>query len=60
MADLTPIESEFATSEDAAAHDAWFRAKVERAMASAAPRIPHDQVMAEMRAIIERARQQPR
>ena len=55
MADLTPIESEFATSEDAAAYDAWFRAKVERAMASSAPGIPHDQVMAEMRAIIERA-----
>ena len=56
MVDLTPIESEFATSEDAAAHDAWFRAKVERAMASEAPGIPHDQVMVETRAIIERAR----
>lgn len=51
-----PIESEFATNEDAAAYDAWFRAKVERAMASTAPKIPHDQVMAEMRAIIERAK----
>ena len=56
MTDLTPIESEFATSEDAAAYDAWFRSKVERAMASTAPKIPHDQVMAEMRAIIERAK----
>lgn len=56
MTDLTPIESEFATSEDAAAHDAWFRAKVERAMASTGPGIPHDQVMAEMQAIIERAK----
>ncbi len=56
MADLTPIESEFATSEDAAAYDVWFRAKVERAMASKAPRIPHDQVMAEMRAVIDRYR----
>lgn len=55
MTDLTPIEPEFATSEDAAAHDAWFRAKVERAMASKEPSIPHDQVMAERRAIIERA-----
>lgn len=58
MADLTPIESEFATSEDAAAHDAWFRAKVERAMASKSPGLPHDQVMAEMKAIIERAKRQ--
>jgi hypothetical protein len=57
MADLTPIESEFATTEDAEAYDAWFRAKVEKAMTSTAPGIPHDQVMAEMRAII--ARHQP-
>ncbi|RYF13476.1 MAG: stability determinant [Oxalobacteraceae bacterium] len=52
MTDLSPIESEFATSEDAAAHDAWFRAKVEQAMASTKPGIPHDQVMAMARAII--------
>ncbi|USU10128.1 stability determinant [Sphingomonadaceae bacterium OTU29MARTA1] len=56
MADLTPIESEFATSEDAAAYDAWFRAKVERAMASTAQRIPHDEVMAMSRAVIDRHR----
>jgi hypothetical protein len=56
MTDLSPIESEFTNSEDAAAYDAWFRAKVERAMASKAPRIPHDQVMAEMWAVIERAK----
>lgn len=54
MTDLSPIESEFATSEDAAAHDAWFRAKVERAMASTKPGIPHDQVMAMARAIIDK------
>lgn len=56
MADLTPIESEFATSEDAAAHDAWFRAKVERALASTKPRIPHDEVMAMARKTIDRHR----
>ncbi|WP_025560975.1 type II toxin-antitoxin system RelB family antitoxin [Sphingomonas sp. UNC305MFCol5.2] len=54
MTKLSPIESEFATSEDAEAHDAWFRAKVEKAMASREPGIPHEEVMAEMRAIIER------
>ena len=54
MADLTPIESEFATSEDAAAHDAWFRAKVERAMASTKPCIPHDEVMAMAQAVIDK------
>lgn len=54
MADLTPIESEFATSEDAAAYDAWFRAKVERAMTSDTPSIPHAEVMAMAQAILDK------
>lgn len=54
MTKLSPIEPEFATTEGAEAHDAWFRAKVEKTMASKEPGIPHDRVMAEMRAIIER------
>jgi len=55
MTELSPIESEFATTEEAEAYDAWFRAKVEKAMASTEPGIPHDVVMAEMQAIIDRA-----
>lgn len=54
MTKLTPIESEFATTEEAEAYDAWLRAKVEMAMASTEPGIPHDEVMAEMQAIIDR------
>jgi len=54
MAKLSPIQSEFETTEEAEAHDAWVRAKVEEALASTEPGIPHDQVMAEMRAIVER------
>ncbi len=54
MNKLTPIESEFDTSEEAAAHDAWVRAKVEKAMASTKPGVPHDQVMAMARAVIEK------
>lgn len=54
MPDLTSIDSEFAAGENAAAYDAWFRAKVERAMASTEPGIPHETVMAEMQAIIDR------
>jgi len=54
MTKLTPIESEFATTEEAEAHDAWVRAKVEKALASKEPGIPHDQVMAEVRAIIDK------
>ena len=56
MTEFTPIEFEFATSEDAAAHDAWFRAKVERALASTKPRIPHDEVMAMAQKTIDRHR----
>lgn len=53
---LSPIDSEFDTAEEAAAHDRWFRAQVEAAVREAdapdAVFIPHDQVMAEMRALL--------
>ena len=56
MAEL-PTDTATASSHDeVAAYDAWFRAKVEKAMASTEPGIPHEQVMAEVREIIERAR----
>ena len=54
MTELNHIESEFATSEDAAAYDAWFRAKVERAMTSDAPSILHAEVMAMAKAILDK------
>ena len=53
MGKLDPIVSEFETEEDAAAYDLWFRAQVEEALASDGPLIPHEQVMAEVRKIIE-------
>jgi len=56
MTKLSPIESEFATTEDAEAYDIWFRAKVEKSLADTRPPIPHDQVIAEMRALIDRRR----
>ncbi|GLV20486.1 hypothetical protein TomMM35A_03460 [Sphingobium sp. TomMM35A] len=52
MTKLTPIESEFATTEEAEAYDAWLRSEVEASLADPRPSIPHDQVMAELRAII--------
>ncbi|CAH2784094.1 MAG: hypothetical protein CBHOC_1693 [uncultured Caballeronia sp.] len=52
---LDPIVSEFATVEEAEAYDKWFRQKVRRSMADTRPRIPHDQVMAEMEEIIAEA-----
>lgn len=39
--------------EDPAEYDAWFRAKVEAALADPRPGIPHDQVMIQLRAILE-------
>lgn len=53
MAKLSPIESEFATTEEAETYDLWFRAKVQEALDEPGPGIPHDVVMAEMRALIE-------
>lgn len=56
MSSLSPIVSEFETTEQAVSYDLWFRAKVQDALESTKPRIPHDQVMAEMRALIESKR----
>jgi hypothetical protein len=56
MAKLSPIESEFATTEEAEAYDVWFRRKVEQSLADPRPPLPHDQVMAEMRALIDSRR----
>ncbi|WP_434405816.1 type II toxin-antitoxin system RelB family antitoxin [Sphingobium sp. DN12] len=57
MTKLTPIESEFASTEEAEAYDVWFRATVEARMASDQPGIPHDEAMARMQAIIDRRKQ---
>ena len=53
---LSPIESEFATTEEAAAYDVWFSAKVQKSIDDARPCIPHDQVMAEMCKLLESKR----
>jgi hypothetical protein len=60
MPALSPIESEFATTEDAEAYDRWFRAKVQASLDDARPVIPHDQVMADIDAIIVSAEKQQR
>lgn len=46
MSKLSPIESEFATTEEAEDYDAWFRAKVQAALDSKEPCVPHDEAMA--------------
>ncbi|WP_435946822.1 type II toxin-antitoxin system RelB family antitoxin [Dryocola sp. BD586] len=52
---LSPIVSEFETEEQAASYDRWFRAKVKAALDDPRDGIPHDQLMAEMDAIIAAA-----
>jgi hypothetical protein len=54
-AQLSPIVSEFETEEQAASYDRWFRAKVQASLDDPSPNIPHDQVMAEVEAIIAEA-----
>ena len=50
---LDPLISEFATQADADSYDAWFRAKVQEALDSKKPSIPHDEAMANVRAMLE-------
>ena len=56
MRTLSPIESEFASTEEAEAYDVWFRAKVEKSLADARPPVPHDEAMARVKAIIDAKR----
>jgi len=59
-AQLSPIVSEFETDEQAASYDRWFRAKVQASLDDQRPNIPHDQVMAEMRAMLSAQREKRR
>ena len=59
-AQLSPIVSEFETEEQAASYDRWFRAKVQASLDDPRPSIPHDQVMAEMRAMLAAKREKRR
>jgi hypothetical protein len=53
---LDPIVSEFDTEEQAASYDRWLLAKVQKAQENVKALIPHDQVMAQARALIEQKR----
>lgn len=58
MNEYSPIVSEFESAEAEASYLRWLQAKVDAARADTRPKIPHDEVMAEMRQII--ASKQPR
>ena len=53
---LSPIVSEFETEEQETSYNLWFKAKVEEAMHSEKPRLPHDAAMAKVRAMLEERR----
>lgn len=53
---LDPIVSEFETQEQADSYDRWFRERVQRSLNDPRPGIPHDDVMAEMRILLENKR----
>jgi hypothetical protein len=44
-------------AHEAAAHDAWVRAQVQDALDDPSPSIPHDQVMQDVQAVIDQARE---
>ena len=50
---LDPRISEFETQEQADSYAAWLRAKVAASLADPRPAVPHDEVMAEMDALID-------
>ena len=52
----SPIVSEFPAPEEAAAYEQWLKAKVAASLTDQSPPVAHDDVMSEMRAIIEKAR----
>ena len=50
---FSPLVSEFETAEQEASYTAWLKAKVAASLADPRPAIPHDEVMAEMDALID-------
>ena len=53
---LSPIVSEFETEEQVASYGQWFRAKVEEALRSEKPRLPHDAAVAKVQAMLDERR----
>lgn len=49
----SPIVSEFDSDEQEASYDLWFRAKVEEALNSEKPRLPHDAAMVKVQTLLD-------
>ena len=50
---FSTLASEFEPAEQEASYTAWLKAKVAASLADPRPAIPHDEVMAEMDALID-------
>jgi hypothetical protein len=50
---LSPLVSEFETTDQESSYNAWLKAKIEKSLQDPRPNIPHDQVMAHMRALLD-------
>jgi hypothetical protein len=55
---LDPRVSEFETQEQADSYDRWFRAKVQEALDSKRPVLPHDEAMARVDSLLAQRRKQ--
>lgn len=60
MSELPSDPSTASSHDEPAAYEAWFRAKVETAVTSMGPGIPHEPVMEEARTIVARFRDKQR
>lgn len=50
---LSPLVSEFDTTDQEANYNAWLNAKIEKSLNDPRPNVPHDEVMAQMRALLQ-------
>ncbi|WP_095120403.1 antitoxin [Pseudomonas sp. Irchel s3f10] len=53
---FSTTNADFENEEQAASYDRWFRAEVQKSLDDPRPNIPHEQVMAEIEALMERVR----
>jgi hypothetical protein len=52
--DYSPLVSEFESEAQEASYTAWLNAKVQASLNDPRPSVPHDQVMAKARALMNR------
>ena len=50
---LSPLVSEFETVEQEDSYVLWLKDKVQKSLADTRPNVSHDQVLAEMRALLQ-------